>query len=112
MAMATWGLGIMAAPIIGPRWADGLPTTGAGAGTSTYISRGRDRGRYVTAFVHDPAFMRNRARRGRVCRSQVSTGQENRNQSAAGVAACAESGYRERTPSPSRPRSRPTGILM
>ena len=39
LAMATWGVGLMVAPIWGRRWAAGSPTTGTGAGISISTCR-------------------------------------------------------------------------
>ncbi len=39
LAMAMWGVGLMAAPVLGPTLGAGSPTTGTGAGTSTSTCR-------------------------------------------------------------------------
>jgi len=65
MAMATWGLGIMAAPIIGPTLG-GWITDNWSWRWNFYINIpvGAIAVVMVSAFVHDPAFMRNRRKVG------------------------------------------------
>ena len=65
MAMATWGLGIMAAPIIGPTLG-GWITDNWSWRWNFYINIpvGAIAVLMVSAFVHDPAFLRNRRKIG------------------------------------------------